>query len=415
LLLYAGYLAGNMWLAIAIQALAVAFVLQLLMQRLWKLPTGVAVGVVAALSLLTPLGVYTGFLMPDVFAPLVILCMGALAFYWRELSRGHRWALALLLLYGLSAHASHVALAAALLGLLMLARWLVARWRGVSKIALLVVAACIGGAVAAEWVFSKAVTLAVGAPPMRLPHPMARLIDLGPGTAYLKQHCPDAGFAACAYLQNYPTRWDEFLFSVDPAKGAFALADVAAKRRMSDEQLRFVGEVIRFDPAGVARGIGLDVLRQLVDFRVDITRYGSRGLAMFEGRVPDAVFADMRNSPAGQDSPLNEWLTMATYALVLASLLALAGWQAISGKKAGDPAQPQQRTFADFAWFVVAGVLANGVICATLASSLDRFQSRVIWLVPFLALAALAQARLGRPVPVAINGNPLPSAMSSAR
>ena len=410
-LVYAGYLTGKMWLVVALQALAVAYVLQLLMQRLWKLRTRAVIGTVAALSLLTPLGVYTGFLMPDVFAPLVILCMGTLAFYWRELPYGHRWALSLLLLFGLSAHASHGVLAASLLGLALLVRWLSSRWQGMSKTALLVVAFCIGGAVAAEWAFNKAVTMAVGAPPLRMPHPMARLIDLGPGTAYLKQHCPDADFAACAYLQNYPTRWDAFLFSTDPEKGAFALADAATKRRLSDEQLRFAMAVLRFDPVGVATGIGKDVLKQWVEFRVDITRYDHRGLALFEGRVPDAVFTDMQNSRAANESPLNAWLTMTTYALVLLSVLLLAWWHASRGKKTD--AAPQQRLFTDFAWLVVAGVVANGAICATLASSLDRFQSRVIWLLPFLALAALAQARAHRPISVHIHGSAMPSAMSS--
>ena len=392
-LVYAGYLAGNMWLTVAVQALVVAYVLQLLMGRLWGFGSRRTIVVAAALSLLTPLGVYTGFLMPDVFAPLVILCIGTLAVYWQQLGRGHRWMLALILLFGLCAHASHVALAAMLLVMALAARWLNGRWRGLSMAALVVTAGCIAGAVASEWAFGKAVTMAVGAPPLRLPHPMARLIDLGPGTAYLKQNCPRSGFAACAYLQNYPTAWDDFLFSTDPAKGAFALADVATKRRLSEEQLRFAGEVIRFDPAGVASGIGADVLRQLVNFRVDVTSYGSRGLAMFEGRVPDGIFANMQASrAASEQAPLNDWLTVSTYALGLASILVLvAGWMR-SGGNAASSADAQRQLFVDFAWIVVAGVVANAVICATLASSMDRFQARVIWLLPFLAMAALVRA-----------------------
>ena len=353
-----------------------------------------AIGISAALSLLTPLGVYTGFLMPDVFAPLVILCIGTLAVYWRQLGRADRWLLSVILLFGLLAHASHGVLAVSLLALALAARGLSRRWRGLSTAALVVTAGCIAGAVAAEWAFSKAVTKAVGAPPLRLPHPMARLIDLGPGTTYLRQHCPDSGFAACAYLQNYPTIWDDFLFSTDPAKGAFALADVATKRRLSEEQLRFVGEVIRFDPAGVVRGIGADVLRQLVNFRVDISAYGSRGLAMYEGRVPDSIFADMQASrAASQQAPLNNWLTVSTYALALASLVVLlVGWLR-PGSPAASPADSAAgQRFTDLVWVVVAGVVANAVICATLASSLDRFQARVIWLLPFMALAALARA-----------------------
>ena len=402
-LAYAGYLAGNMWLTVAVQALAVAYVLQLLMGRLWGFSGRQTIFVAAALSLATPLGVYTGFLMPDVFAPLVILCIGTLAVYWQQLGRGQRWMLALILLFGLCAHASHVALAALLLVLALAARWLGRRWRGLSAAALVVTACCIAGAVAAEWAFGKAVTVAVGASPLRLPHPMARLIDLGPGTAYLQQHCPASGFAACAYLQNYPTAWDDFLFSTDPAKGAFALADVATKRRLSEEQLRFAREVIRFDPAGVASGIGVDVLRQLVNFRVDVAGYGSRGLAMFEGRVPDDIFASMQASrAASEQAPLNNWLTLSTYALVLASLAVLAN----SWLRPGTPVSalvgsagaidPARRLFADFVWTVVAGVVANAVVCATLASSMDRFQARVVWLLPFVALAVLVRANASR-------------------
>lgn len=415
-LVYAGFLAGKMWLAIAIQALAVAYVLQLLMQRLWGLGKREVIASVAVLSLLSPLGVYTGFLMPDVFAPLAILCMAALAVYWRELPRRHRWALSLILLFGLCAHASHVALAASMLLLALAARWLGSRWSGLSTAGLVVVAACIAGAVVAEWVFAKAVTVAVGAPPLRLPHPSARLIDLGPGTAYLRQHCPESGFAACDFLPNYPTKWDDFLFSTDPAKGAFALADVGTKRRLSSEQLRFVAAVIRFDPVGVVMGISADVLRQLVNFRVDITRYDDRGLAMFVGRMPDAVFADMQGSRAAHDSPLNDWLTKSTYALVLASLALLAVW-CIRPRTRGvtAPAGTQPERFINFAWIVLAGVIANAVICATLASSLDRFQSRVIWLVPFMALAALARARSHRLLPARATGSSPSCEMSSAQ
>lgn len=392
-LLYVGYLSGNMWLTVAFQALCVAYVLQLLMARLWALGTWQVVGVVAALSLLTPLGIYTGFLMPDVFASLVILTMGMLAVYWQQLPRIHRWLLSALLLFSLCVHASHLALAVPLLGLLLAARLLFPRWRGLSAASLAAFALCIIGALGAEWAFNKAVTASIGAPPLRLPHPMARLIDLGPGTAYLRQHCPESGYAACAYVQNYPTNWDDFLFSNDSAKGAFALADARTKRRMSDEQLRFVADVFRFDPMGVAGGIALDVLQQLGLFRVDIGSYNQHILSMYEGRVPDSIFSDMQRSRAANQSPLNQWLTVATYAMVLGSMALLFWWQLQRAGSRGGVAwrSPPQRRLADFVWIVVLGVIGNAVVCATLASSMDRFQARVVWLLPFMALAMLAR------------------------
>lgn len=399
-LLYAGYL-GGMWPAVAFQALSVAYVLQLLMARLWGLRSSQVVGVAAALSLLTPLGVYTGFLMPDVFAPLVILCIAVLAVYWRQLHRIHRWLLSALLLFSVSVHASHLALALCLLVLALAARWLSARWRGLSWAGLAMVAACIAGGLGAEWAFNKTVTAAVGAPPLHLPHSAARLIDLGPGTDFLKQHCPESAYAVCAYVRNYPTSWEDFLFSRNPAKGTFALADAATKRRMADEQFRFVLDVLRFDPVGVVAGEAGGVLQQLGQFRVDIWGYSKRVLALYEGRVPDSVFADMRSSRAARFPVFNHWVTISSYALVLASVL-LAGlwWSQRAGSTAAAPARLQQRRFADFSAIVVAGVIANAVVCATLASSLDRFQSRVIWLLPFLTLVVLVRASVQSASPV---------------
>jgi hypothetical protein len=286
-----------------------------------------------------------------------------------------------------------------MLMLALLARVFNARWRSLSMLGLMVISGCIVGAAVAEWAFNKAVTAAVGAPPLRLPHPMARLIALGPGTSYLKQHCPEAGYAACAYVQNYPTGWEDFLFSDDPGKGVFALADAGTKRRLSGEQLAFAVDVLRHDPLGVVGGISADVLRQLIYFRVDVWGYGETGIARFyEGRVPASVLAAMRGSRAAQPLPVNLLLTIASYAAVASSVM-MAAWWCWRRTRAADGlariALPQRR-FTDLAWIVIAGVLGNAVVCATLASAFDRFQARVVWLLPFLALSALLLARARR-------------------
>ncbi|MDB5743671.1 MAG: putative rane protein [Polaromonas sp.] len=399
-LLYAGALTGKMWLSVVLQAVMVAYVLYVVMVRLWCLRRRHVVGMAAALSLLTPLGAYTGFLMPDVFAPLCILLTGVLALYWRELALMHRWGLAGVLLFGLTAHTSHLAVAALLLMLLLLARLLSARWRRLPWIGLVAVAGCIAAGLAAEWAFNKAVTVAVGAPPLRLPHLMGHLIDMGPGTAYLKKHCPQADYAACAFVKNYPTYWEDFLFSTNPGNGAFALADAATKRRLSAEQFRFAADVLRADPVGVVGGMGAEVLHQLVNFRVDIAHYSQETLAtQYEGRLPPEIFADMQRSRAARLFPLDRWLTVTTYATVLVSL-ALAGlwWRrhrsAPEGAAEGQAAPRRQLSqLSQLAWIVMAGVVANAAVCAILASSLDRFQARVMWLLPFLAFSVLSMAR----------------------
>ncbi len=386
-LLYAAQAAGGLWLAVIAQALCVAAVLHLVMVRLWRVRPAAFLGTTAVLSAATPLAVYTGLLMPDVFAGLAILAFATLSVYWRQLTWPQRSLLAGVLMFGLLSHASHVAVAAVLLlGVLALRAWN-ARWQGVSAPALSLSAACVVLAIAAEWAFAAGVQRALGAPPLRLPYPTARLIEMGPGTQLLRARCPEAGYAVCAYAANYPTAWDEFLFSTDPARGTFALADAATKRQIVAQQGAFVREVIAQDPVGVLTGWVTDLGRQLLWFRVDVWSFGARQLAMFEGRVTPETYAAMQASRGLNEPAYNRVFTAATYASTGAAVL-LAAWWAWR-RRAGAPARVPQR-MEQVAAIAVAGVMANALVCVTAASSLDRFESRVVWLLPFLALAVLA-------------------------
>lgn len=382
MLLYLGFLAGGLGLAVAAQALCVAYVLHLVMVRLWRLSVRSYLLTVGALAVATPLGVFTGLLMPDVFTGITVLAIGVLAVHWPDLARTQRWVLAALLLFALASHSSHLPLALAMIAAALAARWAWGRWRGLSLPGLGVAAACLLAAFAAEAAFNLAVTRFVGAPPMRLPHLTGRLIDMGPGTDYLRKQCPQAGYAACKWVSNYPTLWDDFLFSTDPRKGAFALADAATKRRLSDEQLRLAWAVLRHDPAGVVGGVAADVVRQVGLFETATLRTDQ--LAQYAGRVPDEVFAAMRSMRSLDNHAASRILTIATYLGTAAGLLLLA-WIAWRGT-------PPGRDFPRLAALVLLGVLANAAICAALASPLERFQARVIWLVPFLAIGALALA-----------------------
>ena len=388
-LLYGAHAAGTLWLAVAAQALCVAGMLHLLIVRLWGFGGRHLLAAGAGLALLTPLAAFTGLLMPDVFAGVTVLCSGVLASYWNRLRRWECMGVAALLLFAIAAHPSHLALAAGML-IFLLACKLLRRGPRAPWPALVLLAGCVLGGVAAEWVFNKAMAAAVGAPPVRLPHSMAHLIGMGPGTDYLRQNCPRAGYVACDYVANFPTHWDDFLFSDEPSKGAFWLADAQAKRRMSQEQVAFVLDVVRFDPVGVARGLGAEVLEQLASFRVDVGRFGPDEPAKYyAGRVPDDVLADLRRSRAVRGGDFDGWLSGATYAAVAGSLVLLA-W-----RRRGS-ALPRPPGFNELAVVIGAGVLANAVICAVFAAPLDRFQSRVIWLVPLLAAAVLLQLRIAR-------------------
>jgi hypothetical protein len=404
-LLYLSFLAGSLWLAVLAQGLCVAYVLHLLVVRIWGLREVTFLAGVAVLAVVTPLAAFTGLLMPDVFAGLAVLCIATLGVYWSRLDRTSRWLLAALLWFALASHSSHVAIAASLLVLALgLRAW--GRWPSLSLRGMGVVAACLAGALLAEAAFNRAVTLAVGAPPLRLPHLTARLVDMGPGTDYLRRQCPSTPYATCAYLANYPTTWDAFLFSREPGKGAFALADAAGKRRMSEEQLRLALGVLQHAPVDVISGIAHDVVRQLGLFQVDVAFVRTDLLAAYAGRVPDAMFDALKRARTLDNDAVIRLLTALTHASVLASLLlaAAVAWRRWRPRAAA-AAVSSPGGFDDFAAVVVAGVVVNAVVCGALAGALERFQSRVIWLVPFVALAWLALAMQRRRSLAALTAN----------
>lgn len=424
-LLEAAQLAGSLWWAAAFQALCVAWLLQLLLVHCWRLPAGAFLGITGALAVATPAGLFTGLLMPDVFAALGILALAILLTQGRALGTGQRVGLGLLLLFALCAHASHLATAALLLAAVALGATarVAARvgitprraWPRAEALSFALAAACVVGALLAEAAFSAAVQRAVGAPPLRLPHLSARLIDRGPGEAYLRQACPTlappARWAACDFIDRYPLAWTDFLFAREPGRGVFAPADTATKRRLSGEQLALAWAVLRHDPAGVLGGMAADVGRQLTMFQIDIWGLGPRELAMYTGRVPPPLLAAMEASRGAVSPQWQDRFSTVTRAAVLSSLVTLvilAGmWR--RGQR-GRPQHPGERALRapdatalgrllPISALVLAGVVLNAMVCAVAAAPLDRFQARVIWLLPLLALAGIATLWSARVAP----------------
>ncbi len=397
-LLEAAHRAGSLWWAAAVQALCVAWLLYLLLVDAWRLPVRSYLPITVGLAWLTPLGLYTGLLMPDVFAGLAVLAVAALVAHGGQLRTGQRAGLVLLLLFALAAHVSHVAVVAALL-FLALAGWWRARRRAVPAPGpwvpgLAMVAACLVMAGGAELAFARAVERAVGAPPLRLPHLTARLVDRGPGTDYLREACPrlapESRWAACAFVDRYPVAWTDFLFATEPARGVFALADAPTKRRLSSEQVALAWQVLRREPVRVGAGIATDMLAQLVTFRLDIWGLGPRELAMYQGRVPPALFEDLRQSRGATWPQAQQLGSMVTMASVAASVGVLA-WLAIR-RRSAQPQGPQAVRARRAAGLVLAGLVANAFVCAALAAPLDRFQARLVWLLPLVAAARVVTA-----------------------
>ena len=391
-ILYVSQLFGGFWLAIAFQAMLVALGILLTCRFLTPpRPTpqqyGIALAIVAGLSILSPVAYFASFAMPDIFAALGLLASAHLAFFWGQQGRRLRAFWFALLTLALLSHNANLLIVAALI-CLAIVTWLFPIVP-VSKAGVLAVVLALLIGIGGEALFSAAVRQMTGAPPGRPPFLTARLIDDGPGYRYLVKTCPGNGFDLCRFLPRLPMNSDQFLWSADPATGVFAAASPAEQRTLSAEQIRFALAVARDRPVSVAASSARSFRRQIGAMGLADFNYPEQEKLYFETKLPPRELAQVRASAAFRSEMPVEPIRSATPVIVVASLiltaftlLAMARGAHWVGNREG------------FVFLVLAGLLLNAAACGALSTPHDRYQSRIIWLLPLLA-ACIAQWRPG--------------------
>ena len=379
-----GYVTSQFWLTIFAQAFAVASVVAIFFFRCLPRPSMLGYLVtITGLALLTSVGPFVAFIMPDIFAPVMILAIATIFFYPEKLSRLEFGFLFLTVAFATLAHASHVVILAAMTGLFVL--WSLfdrvnpRRW-GPGAIAAV---ACVAIGLAGQIAFNEAVLLTTGEKALVLPHMTAHLEDMGPGYRFIEAKCGAQPFVVCRFKDRLPLYWEDFLGDPDPKRGVFSATDMATKHGLSDEQYRFALAVFAYDPIGVVGGMSKDAASQIVRFSLNDLRLTPEAMKNYAARYPPAVVHDLARSRLGRDpgflrilSQVDTWVAIASMG-VIAVFAARA--VAARGKRSIDP------NLWRWSGFILVAVLVNAVTCGILASPYDRFQARVIWLLPLVA------------------------------
>lgn len=379
LLLYIGNLLGGFWLTVVFQATLYLASIGLTLKHLdvFSWPRWALVGVF--LAAVSPVAFYTSYLMPDLFAGLTILAVANLLIFGARLSFAERGFWFFTLLLGVLFHSSHILLAAGMLVLGALLAWLPKlRLSGVG--AGMIVAAIVCGFLG-EGLFNFAVTKLTGAAPIRPPFIMARLIADGPGYEYLKKNCPDAGFKVCDYLDRLPTpNSDVFLWKHDKIEGVFTPEPIAVKRALSQEQYRFALAVVASDPMSYLRSALQSLGLQLSLFGVPEFNYTSVQMSRYHQQFPPALDASLQKTPAAQGKVPVESMGVVIYVTTMLLLIVYV-YSLLTGRYA----ELGMSTLA-LSVLIIGGILANAVVCGLLSTPHDRYQARVIWLLPALVI-----------------------------
>ena len=382
-----------MSLVVLVHAVAAAWLLWLC----WRLlgpavprPGGFA-AFCAGLALLTPLGLFVAYLMPDMLYALVIPAVALLLLFRDRLSRMEALGLVAIVAAACLSHGAAILLAAGMLLLSLLAIVFVARWR-IPWGAVGGVAFAIALAIASNWAVARATERSFGQPAIWPPFALARVLADGPGTLYLREVCPQdpARFTLCRYLDELPpVDADHFLWEMDSGFGVFVRASNREQRAIVREQWDLIVPAVLAHPWLQLRAMARNTLRQLSLFGVEEFVWRDRIRGGFALRFPSQLDElDRTRLPTTSEGgrwliPLN-WLLGGVLAL---SLLLVAARLLRPGAIRGDGSGANLDARRETAWLLLllGGVVLNAVISGALSEPHARYGARVIWVLPMAA------------------------------
>lgn len=351
---------GNttLWVPAAAQALILSGMLRLagivLGAGAWR-----HVAACAVLALASAAPWFASTLMPDIFAPVVVLAVFVLAYAPGRLARGIA---ALAGTLAIAVHLAHLVLAAACIAVVCVLRRRIVRPALLPLVAALLLVLAANAAGEREY----------GISPYGQIFLLARLVADGPARDTLAERCPAAGWRLCAWNGRLTADSDEFLWSGDGP----VWADGSGPTRLRVEAGEVVRATLMAHPGAVLRAMAANGWAQLWRVRVGDTlvptHLDTTVFPALEAWFPPEELARYAAAmqPRGLLPAAAAGWTALHVPVLLAGLVGLA-WVLLRG-----PAPHRA-----LAVLVLAGLLANAVATGALSSVHDRYQARIAWLV----------------------------------
>jgi hypothetical protein len=329
---------------------------------------------VLLLSLLTSLAWFASLIMPDILGPVAYLSIYLLVFARETFSRLEHLSVAVIAWWAIASHVTHLMLATGiclLLALLLVRQrqFVHSRLKALVEVGLIITLAAGAQLAVHDYLYGK--------PSLngkRLPFLMARVIADGPGEWYLENNCGQVKLAICDYLDELPMDTDDFLWAAD---GIWQRATEQTKARLREEEIPFVLATLRAYPRQQLFKSAANFWYQLTTFDLSLFHPNDWVLQEFD-RVLPAERSSYIQSRQARDALPYEVFTSIQDCAVIAALVLIGVftprlWRGRSARLAG------------LALIILSTVVGNAMVTGTLSMVENRFQSRVVWLLPLLA------------------------------
>lgn len=365
----------NAWPIVGLNSLLTGYFIWLVTRSILPWTSAKAyLPLVVSLSLLTSLGWFASLIMPDILGPVAYLGIYLLMFARETLSRTEHLIVVVFSWWAIASHATHLILAAGMCGLLVLLlilrrQLMHCRLKAVGEVAMIVSLVAVAHLALHDFLYGK--------PSLngkRLPFLMARVIADGPGYWYLDHHCGQMKLTICNYMDDLPMDTDDFLWASD---GVWQRASEQTKARLREEETAFVLATLRAYPREQLLRSAANFGHQLTTFDLSLFHPNDWVSHEFDTVLPDERSSYLQSRQARDALPYEMFTSMQNYtvivSLVLIGVFVPRMWSYESPRLAG------------LGLVVVSTVVANAFVTGILSMVENRFQSRVIWLLPLLA------------------------------
>lgn len=211
---------------------------------------------------------------------------------------------------------------------------------------------------------------------------LARSLEDGPARDVLRQHCPDTGWRLCAYQDQLPQSSDDFLWRPDSP-----LYRAGGPKILADEAGMIVRCAVSDEPLRQAQAIAGNAWRQLTMFA------SGDGLQPWPAQVDHWITEDFPPREAAAYHTARQQsgqLSVPDWMAASHRVLALAG---VAGCLAAIVVMRRDTPVRIVLLTVLISLPLSAAITGGLSGPHDRYQSRIMWLPPFLALVATAAVR----------------------
>lgn len=378
----------SLWPIVLLQGLIVCHLLSTVLRAVGAPLRGPAfIALIGGMTLFTSLPWYVSHVMPDIFGGILILSVFLIAFRAECLSAGERTYFFVLAVAAAVVHLSFVPVGVAIAALAVGFRLLRRRGGSVPRPAYALLPILVAAGMSAY--VSHRFWGNLSGPPNAPPYLLAHVLVDGPGQAYLRRSCGQRSYVLCNYQDMIPDDVEEFMFrSYSPFH---AYSEERAIRAEAGSIVAGTAGMFPVATAGAAIRAGLAQLAAFGTEVASLEELPFDGNYNEGGSLADAlrdkapfVWQGYRHSRQHMGELRPErlaWMNAAHAAVVILSAV-LTVFAMLRSAGARD------WTLVQFLAVIWTGLLTNAFVTGAAVGVFGRFGARVIWLLPFAAVAA---------------------------